>query len=661
MNLGIDFGTTNSSIAFVRRAGQPPECASVDQYSNLPFDVVLRSAVLLDQCGRVVPRGIGRAALDPLFDPKTRARRRLLENFKPFLRTFRLRETWPAERSRIDFDFYDHLRQEPGVVTYKDVVESGDVDCSREELLTAGAAIFQTLFQKTPASVLQQKPQIIVGVPLLFPDYGKKRLLNIVVRSGIFESHEPYREALQCVRFLPEPIAASVLYALDCEPPRGRESGRVLVFDSGGGTLDLALLEFAMVDGGYRPVKQLALGSEVLAGKRYDECIERHALRPHYEAVLRWNATAADPAAVTRWQFAQAAESIKVALSTRQEYDELSLIGAGVRPRVTRREFEQWCADLLIETTKVVRSVVREIDAVDTVVMVGGSSLIPCVQRLMQDLFPTANVVHEDPARTGRGEGVERALTAVSKGLTLYDEEITSQGITPFAYGFWDMGSGKVIPAAPKWSSHKARHAVVAVPVAAGSTAATLTLVQELVAPERVLNVVNVPVHRTNGDQAYLHARVKTSDGAMYPDIELIDPVSGHLAGQLRTSTLDEHTLRRLIEQEDHVVSWPGATRSQATPIPEIVDLKVGDFVEFRERDAGREFIRTGNITRIDKIADGLRYAAVSHWDLRRWRFYVQLDERSHWTFVPERITDITLARPSAGTRNGRLRRLVDY
>ena len=49
----------------------------------------------------------------------------------------------------------------------------------------------------------------------------------------------------------------------------------------------------------------------------------------------------ADPDEVTNWQLAQAAESIKVSLSTRDEYEELSLIGAGVRASVTRRDFEQ--------------------------------------------------------------------------------------------------------------------------------------------------------------------------------------------------------------------------------------------------------------------------------------------------------------------------------
>lgn len=693
MNVGIDFGTTNSSIAFKRESRLPPECASVDQYKNLPFDVVLRTAVLLDQYGRLVPNGVGAVAVDPTswVDPKTRQRRRVLEHIKPFLRTFRLREQWPVERTRIDLEFYDHLRQEPMAVTYKDIVESGDLECSREELMTAAAAVFRTLFSRTPPSVMQQDPQIVIGIPLIFPDYAKKRLLDIVVRSGVCGTEEPYREALRRVRFLPEPIGASLLYELECEPPRGRMRGRVLIFDSGGGTLDLALLEFAMFDGAYRPVRQLALGSRILAGRRFDECIERHGLERHREAILKWNEGTGDPAEVTRWQLAQAAESIKVNLSTREEHEEFSLIGAGVRPRITRRDFETWAQPLLDETEALVRETVADLEDVDTVIMVGGSSLIPCVQRLLQRLFPGANVVHEDPRQTNRGEGVERAITAVSRGLALYNETVAHQGITPFAYGFWDADADRVIQVAPKWSPHTEERPVVAIPVPAGQRAVTLTLVQELVKPERVLNVVNVPVpggpadqangttgrsqpsqrtngrhsstdrssaghanaHHTNADragvpEATVHVRVRTSDGSLYPDVELIDPCTGGVAGALRMLELPERVLRQLVENDDHVVRWEGRSGPDGrdTLFPEVVTIAVGDHVVFRDRRAdGRVLEREGLVNRIDRIADGLRYQEVGEWDITRWRFYIQVSEYGEATFVPRARTDIGLAR----------------
>jgi molecular chaperone DnaK (HSP70) len=424
MSIGIDFGTTNSSIAFQPYPGAAPECAPVEDHSSIPFDAVLRTAVLVDQAGNLVPGGVGAAAVDQLSwrDGTSGRWRRLLVDFKPMLSTFRLRSERTERRQAVDSAFYDHLRQEPQVVSIQQIIVSGDLPWSREELMTAGAAIFSHLLSAVPKSVMNTDPGIVVGVPLTFPDFAKKRALEMIVRAAGERWEEPYRDALRRVRFIPEPVGASLLYG---DEYGGRASTeRVLVFDSGGGTLDLALLEFERRDGRLRPVRQLALGGEVLAGRRFDDCLIEHCLLQHREAIRRSNAQAASPEEVTTWQIAQAAESIKIELSSQEDYEELSLLSAGVRVHVTRQEFEGWAQPILQEIEKLVRAVVGSLDDVDTVVMVGGSSLIPCVQELIRRLFPLAEHHYENPLMKGRGEGVERSLTAVSRGLALYDEVI---------------------------------------------------------------------------------------------------------------------------------------------------------------------------------------------------------------------------------------------
>jgi hypothetical protein len=589
---------------------------------------------------------VGAAAMDPLlrFDAKSGLRRRLLENFKPLLSTFRLREQHGVSHTRIDPEYYDHLRQEPLVISFRDIVESGDVDYTRRELVAAAAAIFRKLFEKTEPSIVAGKPQIVLGIPLTFPDYAKKRLLEIIVEAGACHTKQPYREILQRVRFVPEPIGASLLYASECEPKRGKDIGRVLVFDSGGGTLDLALLEFQTIDGSYRPIRQLALDSRILAGKRYDECIQRFGLGQYKPSVLEWSRGTADPEAVANWRLAQAAEHIKVSLSTQREHVELSLLGAGVRAPVTRREFEDWCAPLLRETRDFIKATVGDLDSVDTVIMVGGSSLIPCVQELVREMFPGTQVIHEDPSQTSRGEGVERALTAVSRGLALYEHLVSGDEITPFAYGFWDMVHDKVVEGAPKWSSHKTQRPIVAVPAMRGSEAMTLTLVQELVDPERVLNILNVPVTETT-DLAYSHVRVKTSEATLYPRIELVDPTTRRTIETFSIESLTERELSNLVTNDQHVVRWPGTSgRLIETSYPEIIALKRGDEVLCVERHAGRQIENIGRIVRIDKIENGIPYAEVGHWDVRRWRFYIKTDSHSEKPFVPVQLGDIRLA-----------------
>jgi hypothetical protein len=179
-----------------------------------------------------------------------------------------------------------------------------------------------------------------------------------------------------------------------------------------------------------------------------------------------------------------------------------------------------------------------------------------------------------------------------------------------------------------------------------------------MVEPERVLNVVNVPVTGTNGGAKHVYARVHTTDGGLYPDIEVVREGSGERIGLLKVSELPDRVLRELVENDDHVVRWGGGSRvtDWDTSYPEVVTLCVGDFVEFyqRRRD-GSLLQRTGTIFKIHKIADGLRYQEVGHWDLTRWRFYIRLGEHGETAFVPAQLGDLRLARRhSRDRRRGR-------
>jgi hypothetical protein len=171
--------------------------------------------------------------------------------------------------------------------------------------------------------------------------------------------------------------------------------------------------------------------------------------------------------------------------------------------------------------------------------------------------------------------------------------------------------------------------------------------VQELVEPERVLNVVNVPVAETTDGVGGIAVRVRTTPEGLYPDIELVGIDNNTVVGRFSVSSLADVALKQLVQHEDHVVRWPGTESRQATPYPEVVTLAKGDRVRFREwAPSARRFIESeGVIQRIDKIADGLPYQEAGHWDLTRWRFYIALDEYTQVTFVPQATTDIRLDR----------------
>lgn len=650
MNLGIDFGTTNSSLAYQATPGAAPQCVAVETLGDIPFDVILRSAVLLTQDGRVVKDGVGSSAVNPLnwFDPRSKQPRRVLLDLKPFLASFSLREQWPEVRSAIDYARYDDGRQEHQSITYVDLVTSGDIRCSREELLMASTAIFGRLFERIPSGALRSDSKIVIGVPLIFPDYAKKRLLEILVRTGILGHEDPYRSALRRVRFIPEPVGASLLYTDEWDTGRAQKE-RVLLFDSGGGTLDLALMEFERIDGRLRPVRQLALNARILAGRRFDQCVIDHGLAEYRARVLRSNDKLSQAEQVTDWQLAQAAESIKINLSTQESYEELSLLAAGVRPKVTRSQFEQWAAPLLQETEGLIRETVLDRDAVDTVVMVGGSSLVPCIQNLVTRLFPDARLVAEDASQRGKGEGVERALTAVSRGLSMYDDTIGQYGITPFEYGVYDAESNSTVSVIPRWTPHSREPAVRQVPVRRGTARTTLTLVQSLLESERVLNIVNAPVPDDASRTGTVSLRLRTSEGSLYPDIEILESPSGAELDAFRPMELPEVALARLIKDELHVVWWPGSVDvcEGATPFPEVSTIAKNDRVIYitRTRD-GRPHTKRGTVQAIQRISDCVFYEKLTHWDITRWRIWISPDDVEHATvpFVPARRTDLRLA-----------------
>lgn len=654
MNIGIDFGTTNSSLAYQPGPGVAPVCAAVDQHVNIPFDAVLRSAVLMNGSGRVAQRDVGGAALNPLswIDPKTRERLKLVINFKPLLGTFRLREQ-SILRSMIDGEHYDHLRQQPSTVTITETVVSGDSPYTRHEVINAAAAVLGRLLESVPQSVMSTSPVIVIGVPLTFPDYAKKRLLEIIVRTGALKSAEPFREALRRIRFVPEPVGASFLYGEEWDGGRS-DSERVLIFDSGGGTLDLALIEYERRDDRMRPVRQLALGGRVLAGRRFDQCIEQGALETVRDKVERASAEFPDGKEIAAWRLSQAAESIKIALSTRESHEELSLMPAGVRSvTLTRSQFESWARPILDDTERLIRETVRDLGDVDTVAMVGGSSLVPCVQSLVKRLFPTASVMHENPARRGRGEGVERSLTAVSRGLALYDDATGQSGVTPFEYGFYSSATCQSITSVQKWAAHSTEGAIARIPVAPGADRVTVTLMQDLVEPERVLNLINAPVPEASGKLGYLPLRVRTSDAALYPDIEMVAEETGEVISAFRSTQMSESLLRTLVTHDHHVVPWPGSASNGRpdTTYPELVSLAKGDPVIYRQwRPDGAFTEARGTITEIQRVSDCAVYRRVEHWDIRRWRFRVER-ELSYVYLVPQRIDDIRLDRAARPRR----------
>ncbi|KAH3675413.1 hypothetical protein WICPIJ_009357 [Wickerhamomyces pijperi] len=212
----------------------------------------------------------------------------------------------------------------------------------------------------------------VITVPAYFNDSQRQATKDAGLIAG-----------LNVLRIINEPTAAAIAYGLD---KKGKDEHNVLIFDLGGGTFDVSLLS---IDDGVFEVKATA-GDTHLGGEDFDNKLVDHLANEFKrknkkdltgnQRSLRRLRTAAERAKRTLSSSAQA--SIEV--------DSL-FEGIDFYTSITRARFEELCADLFRSTLDPVERVLRDakIDKsqVDEIVLVGGSTRIPKVQKLVSEFF----------------------------------------------------------------------------------------------------------------------------------------------------------------------------------------------------------------------------------------------------------------------------------
>ncbi|KNE68612.1 hsp70-like protein [Allomyces macrogynus ATCC 38327] len=214
----------------------------------------------------------------------------------------------------------------------------------------------------------------VVTVPAYFNDSQRQATKDAGTIAG-----------LNVLRIINEPTAAAIAYGLDKKASSAGEK-TVLIFDLGGGTFDVSLLA---IEGGIFEVKATA-GDTHLGGEDFDNRIVAHFVQEFkrkHKKDLTGNARALR-------RLRTACERAKRALSssaqTTIEIDSL-FEGIDFYTSLTRARFEELCADLFRSTMDPVEKVLRDakIDKakVDEIVLVGGSTRIPKIQKLVSDFF----------------------------------------------------------------------------------------------------------------------------------------------------------------------------------------------------------------------------------------------------------------------------------
>ena len=195
---------------------------------------------------------------------------------------------------------------------------------------------------------------------------------------------------LNVLRIVNEPTAAALAYGLD----KGKEDELILVFDLGGGTFDVSLLEVGKDDDGFSTIQVRATsGDNRLGGDDWDQRVVEWLL-----AQVKANTGAdlsKDKIALQRLQEAaeQAKKELSSATSTNISLQYLSVTPEGpihLDEKLTRAKFEELTRDLLERTKKPVLDVIKEagvsISEISEVVLVGGSTRMPAVAELVKEL-----------------------------------------------------------------------------------------------------------------------------------------------------------------------------------------------------------------------------------------------------------------------------------
>ena len=195
---------------------------------------------------------------------------------------------------------------------------------------------------------------------------------------------------LNVLRIVNEPTAAALAYGLD----KGKEDELILVFDLGGGTFDVSLLEVGKDEDDFSTIQVRATaGDNRLGGDDWDQRIVEHLIKEVKNA--EGVDLSKDKAAVQRLR--EAAEQAKKELSSAQQTTiSLQYLSIGengpvhLDTKLTRAQFQQMTADLLERTKAPFQQVIKDagikLADIDHVVLVGGSTRMPAVTDVVKEL-----------------------------------------------------------------------------------------------------------------------------------------------------------------------------------------------------------------------------------------------------------------------------------
>ena len=395
--IGIDLGTTNSCVS-VFEGNEPVVIANSEGKRTTP------SVVAFVDGGE---RKIG--------DP---AKRQAITN--PTRTVFSIK--------RFMGENWDQVQKETARVPYK--VVKGDNNTPRVDIdgrlytpQEISAMILQKMKKTAEDYLGQEVTEAVITVPAYFSDSQRQATKEAGQIAG-----------LEVKRIVNEPTAAALAYGID----KAHKDMKVAVFDLGGGTFDISILEFG---GGVFEVLSTN-GDTHLGGDDFDQVIIDWLVQ-EFKNDEGADLTQ-DPMAMQRLKEAAEKAKIELSSSTSTEINLPYIMPVGGVPKhlvktLTRAKFEALAHNLIQACLEPCKKAMSDAGLgnsdIDEVILVGGSSRIPAVQKLVEDFFgkvPSKGVNPDEVVAVGAA--VQGAvLTDEIKGVVLLD-------VTPLSMGIETMG-----------------------------------------------------------------------------------------------------------------------------------------------------------------------------------------------------------------------------
>jgi molecular chaperone DnaK len=253
-----------------------------------------------------------------------------------------------------------------------------DVDGKKYTPQEISARILGKLKRDAETYLGQPVTDAVITVPAYFNDAERQATKDAGEIAG-----------LNVLRIINEPTAAALAYGLD----KGKEDELILVFDLGGGTFDVSLLEVGKDDDFSTITVRATSGDNRLGGDDWDQRIVEHLVKKFKET--SGVDVSKDKIALQRLKEAaeQAKKELSQSMTANVQLPYLSLTENGpanLDETITRAQFEQLTADLLERTKKPFNDVIKEagvkVGDIAHVVLVGGSTRMPAVTELVKSL-----------------------------------------------------------------------------------------------------------------------------------------------------------------------------------------------------------------------------------------------------------------------------------